>query len=122
MMRRAALLLVALAAACGDHDHQPLPCDVDAVMVAVCHLCHGDPPDFGAPMPLVVWEDTQARAPTDRSRLVWELMEERVHDPVRPMPPVGTGELDADELAILDAWFAAGAPPGEAECTPARER
>ncbi|HUH02410.1 MAG TPA: hypothetical protein VML75_10460 [Kofleriaceae bacterium] len=86
----------------------PLPCDVDRVLEDKCRLCHGEPTAFGAPFELMSWEDTQA---TVKSQPVWELMQDRVHDPAMPMPPRGLAQLTADELAVLDAWFSAGAPP-----------
>ena len=115
MIHRAALAALLILVACGDDD-TPLPCDVDAVLKRACRLCHGEPTAFGAPMRLVSWEDTQRPAVTDDTLAVWELTEVRVHSTVRPMPPRGNGELSAAELAVLDAWFAAGAPEGPASC------
>jgi hypothetical protein len=107
--------LALAAASCGD-DATPLPCDVDAVLEAECRRCHNAKLEFGAPMPLSSWEDTQATAVTDDSVLVWELMQDRVHGVGGLMPPPGVGSLSAAQLATLDAWFAAGAPAGDGEC------
>jgi uncharacterized membrane protein len=94
----------------------PLPCEVDGVLAGKCRQCHNAELEFGATVPLVSWEDTQRPAPGDRARRVWHVMQERVHSPDRPMPPPGIGSLAADELAVFDAWFDAGAPPGAEPC------
>jgi hypothetical protein len=88
----------------------PLPADVQAIVDARCASCHAAPPGFGAPMPLGTWESMHAAAVTDPSREVFELVGARIHDARRPMP--ASGMLPASELATLDAWIAAGAPPG----------
>lgn len=93
----------------------PLPCDVAAVFDDKCNTCHGEPPDFGAPMPLVLWEDTQVTL-TGRDEPVWMTVDDRVHSTALPMPPGGFDPLTPAELATLEAWFAAGAPPGDATC------
>ena len=112
----ARLTLIALLIGCGDDDDTPLPCDVDTVIEDNCRLCHNSDLDFGAPMALESWEDTQDLAPTDDSIRVWELMQVRVHSPGSPMPPAGVGELTAADLATLDAWFDASAPAGDTDC------
>lgn len=104
------MLAISLAA-CGDPS-TPLPCDVAQVFEDKCQICHGAEVEFGAPMSLVDWEDTQASAPT-RDQPVWEAVRDRVRDSQDPMPPRGLPALTPDQLAILEAWFAAGAPPGE---------
>src|SRR6185295_8192572 len=75
-----------------------------------CQTCHAAKPLYGAPMPLVTYEDTQAPAKSDPSRTVHELMKVRLHDAVHPMPP--TGDLPKTDLATLDGWLDGGAPPG----------
>lgn len=112
MLRRASAALALLGLGCGGEPSTPLPADVAAVVEDRCALCHGDPLAYGALMPIVDWEDTRAPSPSAPSRPVWQQMELRVHDAERPMPPRGVEPLTAGELAVLDAWFAAGAPPG----------
>ena len=63
-------------------------------------------------MSLMDWNDFAASAATQPQRRVHELVAERVHDSERPMPP--NEPLPEDELKVLDAWFAAGAQPGDA--------
>lgn len=83
-----------------------IPCAVEAVLVDSCQGCHAATPRFGAPMPLMTWDDIQAPSVTDPSRTVAELMTMRVS--AGEMPPVG--ELSSDhETALLD-WLAAGTP------------
>jgi hypothetical protein len=88
-----------------------LPCDVASVLAANCTSCHADPPVFGAPMPLVEYDDLLVPSVGDPTRPVWELVAERIEDPARPMPQPPATMLD-DEKAILRAWAAGGAPTG----------
>ena len=83
------------------------PADVARVVQAQCVTCHAGPPRYGAPMSLTTYAATQAAAVTTPSRMVWQLMGTRVHDTARPMPPSRLADAD---LAVIDAWVAAGAP------------
>lgn len=85
-----------------------LPCDVLDVLRRECHECHGDPPAFGAPMPLVDYTDLAVPAVSEPARPVHELVAERLVDEARPMPP-GAAIDDADRQVLLD-WIGAGAP------------
>ncbi len=60
-------------------------------------------------MPLVHVSDVLARGSTGEKRL--DLIGKRIHDAARPMPPPPNPALDAADLAVLDRWVAAGAPP-----------
>lgn len=93
----------------------PLPADVQAIVDARCGTCHAASPQFGAPMSLVTWEAMHAPSVTAPGTAVYEMVSMRIHDVVHPMP--ATGMLPADELATLDAWITAGAPPGTGETT-----
>ena len=99
-------------------DGAALPCDVQAVVGASCAACHGASPRFGAPMPLATTADFHAAAITDPSRRVVDLVSERTHDRAHAMPPPPKLPLDPRALSVLDAWIAAGAPPGTAACAP----
>ncbi|MDI1475119.1 peptidylglycine alpha-amidating monooxygenase [Polyangium sp. y55x31] len=90
-----------------------LPCDVAEVVAENCQICHSAPPKYGAPMALVTAADFHAGAQSDPSRKVYELVGERTHDAMRPMPPKGL--LDAGSQDVLDAWIAAGAPGASAD-------
>jgi hypothetical protein len=121
----AAVLLPFAALACSNGDDSGgeggsapggLPCDVDGVLAQGCRSCHAAEPRYGAPMPLVTRADLTAPAPSDGSRKVYELVAERIHDDMRPMPPPPNARLDAADAAALDAWAAAGAPAGAEAC------
>jgi hypothetical protein len=94
----------------------PLPPDVQAIIDARCGSCHAPTPAGGAPMTLVTWESMHRMAVTRPDLEVYELVSMRIHDPVHPMP--ASGPLPAAELAALDAWIAAGAPPGDGSYMP----
>jgi Copper type II ascorbate-dependent monooxygenase, C-terminal domain/Copper type II ascorbate-dependent monooxygenase, N-terminal domain len=96
-----------------------LPCDVATVLKTNCQLCHGLAPQFGAPMSLVSWADTQAPSRTAPSSKIWEVMRARVHSVTSPMPPTGQRPLTTGangELTTLDTWFAANAPARSGIC------
>ena len=117
--RLAGLALIAFAASCSSSESPDrassatstgaLPCDVDAVLTRACRKCHATPPKFGAPMPLDTWGDLHAAARSDATQKVHQRVKARIHDPVSPMPQGDT--LAASELATLDRWLDAGAPP-----------
>ena len=110
------LLVVALAAcSTPTGGPTPLPADVQAIIDARCASCHSAPPAFGAPISLTTWESMHAASRTSRSTPVYEMIGMRIHDALRPMPQAGV--LPAPELATLDAWIAAGAPPGNGTTT-----
>lgn len=89
-------------------------CGVLQVMQSDCQVCHGSTPVAGAPMPLVTYEDFMRPALSDPTRKVYELVDERIHDERRPMPPAGV--LPGPKLAPLEAWLAAGAAEPHASC------
>jgi len=95
----------------------PLPCDVAEAFARNCQSCHAEATKFGAPMPLVTYQDTQAAAKSDGAKKVWELVGQRVADPLRPMPP--SGAMSEGDKAALLGWASAGAPAGGANCAPA---
>src|SRR5262245_57560588 len=84
----------------------PLPCDVDTVLANNCRSCHARPPQFGAPMPLLTWEDTQGPSKEDASKKIYERMGARIHDDANPMPPSPNARLSAADTATIDAWVA----------------
>ena len=84
-----------------------IPCDVDKVLAANCRSCHGSPPTYGAPMPLVTLADLHAPAMSDSTRNVYELVAERIADDVKPMPQPPNARLSAADRATLTS----GRPP-----------
>lgn len=122
-MRRAAVFLFVFLglvwAGCSAKldSRTPLPCDVEAIVAANCRSCHGATPAFGAPMPLVGYEDFTAPAKTDKTKKVYELVGVRIHDDVHPMPQPPNPRLSAADTQVIDSWIAAGAPKGSATCS-----
>ncbi|MBX3196845.1 MAG: peptidylglycine alpha-amidating monooxygenase [Labilithrix sp.] len=93
-----------------------LPCDVADVLAEHCQKCHASPPQFGAPMPLVTWDDLDAPSRADPTKKVYEGVIERVADERRRMPPSPNAPLsDAEQKTIAD-WIAAGAPRSTDQC------
>lgn len=128
-VKRSSFLLLALAtgsagasfAACSgatsSSDTLPLPCDVDDVLARRCRTCHTDPPQFGAPMPLMRHGDVTAPSRSDSSTPVYKQMGKRIHDDAHPMPQPPNARLSSADMATLDAWIAAGAPAGDTTCS-----
>jgi copper type II ascorbate-dependent monooxygenase-like protein len=92
---------------------QGLPCGVRKITDARCAAqCHTSPPNFGAPVSLVSWEDFHRQAVLDPAHKVYEAAAERLHrSGSGRMPQNDT--LSSADLATLDAWLGQGAPPGE---------
>jgi hypothetical protein len=110
--------LAVLVLACGgDHaaPEKSLPCDVERVLVERCQGCHGEPQRFGAPMPLVTWDDLHARVGGDTKRRVYELISKHIHGKESLMPPPPNAALTETELALLDDWLADDAPASKGE-------
>jgi hypothetical protein len=120
--RACALAALALAAQCGNKagggatsspSARELPCDVASILDANCTKCHSQPPSFGAPMPLVTYDDVAAirnGSPTI------DLMLQRVTSQTAPMPPAPNAPLTPAEVATLQAWSSAGAPSSSTAC------
>jgi cytochrome c5 len=121
--RKAALCSLALLAAPAANQCDSasagggLPCDVDNAVRSKCQACHGSSTKFGAPMSLATYEDTQKAAVSDPSKMVWQMMQARIHSTTNPMPPRGQTPLTDAELAALDRWFGTNAAAGSAQCT-----
>jgi len=99
----------------GPAEGDGLPCDVRDALETSCGLCHGMTPAFGAPMPLVSYDDLRVPAPSDPARPVYELVAARMTADAGRMPPDGNIS-EADAATILD-WIAQGAPEDpEAAC------
>jgi Copper type II ascorbate-dependent monooxygenase, C-terminal domain/Copper type II ascorbate-dependent monooxygenase, N-terminal domain len=89
-------------------------CQVQAILRDNCQECHGAQPLFGAPMPLVTFDNLHAHAVTNPSLFVYEMVGRRIHDDKNPMPPPTTNRrLATQDAAVVDAWIAAGAPAGD---------
>jgi hypothetical protein len=95
-----------------DSSSQGLPCAVRKITDARCAAqCHNSPPNFGAPVSLVSWEDFHRQAVLDPTHKVYEATRDRLHrSGLGRMPQNDT--LSPADLATLDAWLGQGAPPG----------
>jgi hypothetical protein len=92
-----------------------LPCDVARVLSNNCTRCHGEPPM--APMALTTYAQLIAPSLRDATQANYQRVGARIHDDANPMPPTGfAARLGEADLAVLDAWIAAGAPAGSDDC------
>lgn len=94
-----------------------LPCDVDKVLADNCRQCHQDPTRYGAPMPLLSFEDLTADSLTEPGTPVFQLSRTRMRQEGSRMPPPPTAAVSDADLATFDAWIAAGTPRGTEACT-----
>jgi hypothetical protein len=92
---------------------QSLPCDIATLLATRCQQCHSDPPQYGAPMPLVTYADLVA--PRGGTRTI-DLAAARVSSDTSPMPPPPNARLTDDEIGTLQTWASAGAPAAAASC------
>ncbi len=94
-----------------------LPCDVRSLVESRCATCHASTPNSEAPYPLLTRADflRQVGGGTVAQRSL-----ERMNDTARPMPPPSEPPLDPMDIAMFDAWVAAGAPAGECGAIPPR--
>jgi hypothetical protein len=82
-----------------------LPCDVAAVLKEKCQNCHASTPQFGAPMPLMTYADTQGMR---GGQQIWRAMQSAV---ATGRMPQGT-TLSQAQKDTLTNWFNRGAPAG----------
>jgi hypothetical protein len=88
-----------------------LPCDVDALLKKNCQTCHAATPAYGAPMPLVTYDDLQKPGVLD------QVSKSLKGDGVTLMPPSPNPALsDADQKTFSD-WVAGGAKSTADSCT-----
>lgn len=87
-----------------------LPCDVARVLGEGCSSCHGPTLAAGAPNHLLSRADLAAPSMFDPERTEAEESIARMRDPKKPMPP--SAVADPEDVAILEAWVAAGMPTG----------
>jgi hypothetical protein len=116
--RGVAFMLVTMAlVACSEAPQKPasrvtpkvvvgdIPCGADKVLKNVCQFCHTNPPQHGAPFPLVTYANTQSELD---GKPIYFWMEKYVSEEIMPLPPV---EISDADRAILLKWLRAGAPP-----------
>lgn len=93
-----------------------LPCDVAAVLEKGCLGCHGTSLAGGAPNPLTSLAELTSGSKGDPSISNAALAAVRMRDTVKPMPP--SGALAEEDIAVIEAWVAAGTPAGACESAP----
>jgi hypothetical protein len=122
-VRRVSILscLVGALVACSNADIDApidaLPCDVDAVLGAVCQKCHASPPIEGAPISLVTYADTQApytSEPLYDGTATWKVIGDQLSAGLMPQAPV---TISAADRAVLLDWVGHGAPPAPSGTT-----
>jgi hypothetical protein len=86
-----------------------LPCAVAEVLARACSSCHGQPLAGGAPNRLVTYADLLSPSLGDPNATAAQASLERMKDAKQPMPPEGASAAD---IAVLQAWVAAGTPKG----------
>ena len=108
--------LGAVVAACSSNDSRPqaqpiagdVPCDVAHVLAERCASCHGTILREGAPVPLLTAADFVRDS---GGQSIAQIASFRIKDVGRPMPPPPLPPLTAAEIAALDGWLMANAPP-----------
>jgi hypothetical protein len=120
-------LLTFIACTSGAADQAPesstpmgsIPCEVMDVLQRNCSTCHGQVPQFGAPMSLLNESDVHmvAKEPGHGNKQVFQRIAERIHGTTGEslMPPLAPNRsaLSNADVAILDNWIGQGAPAGQ---------
>lgn len=103
----------------GNGDAEPVPfCAAFEVVAAKCQRCHGEPLQFGAPVPFLSVEDFHRPYGSSSTLEYWDVAIDQVESdqmpyvgvnepPTSAMPPVES--LTADEKATLLGWLKQGA-------------
>lgn len=94
-----------------------LPCNVDTILANNCRKCHSDPPQFGAPMPMLTWDDLQKPAPDFPDKKVFQAVVAKIDNDADPMPPPPNARLGPSDREVLRSWAAAGAPRDAVGCS-----
>lgn len=95
------------------HASSGLPCDVAALLAAECTVCHSNPPQGGAGVPLLTLADLMAPANTTMNMA--ELALARMSAPAS-MPPAPSANASAAEIATMQRWITSGMPAGTMVC------
>jgi uncharacterized membrane protein len=85
--------------------------DVEPIVRTRCQTCHTNPPQFGAPVPFVTYEDVIR--PTAAGQPYHEVMSYRIVAPSNAMPPPTQPQLTQAQISTIQAWSRAGAPEGQ---------
>lgn len=82
-----------------------IPCAPRAVLQAVCHNCHTDPPRNGAPFSQKTYQDIDADLDGEP---VYVRMRRAIEEGRMPLDPYS---LTADQKTVLLDWLNQDAPP-----------
>ena len=95
-----------------------LPCDVQEVLETNCQLCHGNPPTFGAPMPLMTRADFAASSAQYPGSTVAQRVLARISadNPSAAMPPPSQDPMPASDANILKQWINSGLRTSSEAC------
>lgn len=75
-----------------------------------CLTCHTSTPQFGAPMSLETYDDTQREQ--SPGTMIYDRMLARIEASQSPMPPTSQAPLTEEEKILVRQWVEAGAPLG----------
>lgn len=90
-----------------------LPCDVALVLSTYCASCHGGTPAGGATVALTTREHLLAISLTRPGMTHLEVAVSQMRGAT--MPPAPAARVPDADIAVLEAWQAAGAPEGSCE-------
>jgi hypothetical protein len=90
-----------------------LPCDVQQLIENRCIGCH-----LGPSPPALLTYDGLLKPSSEPAKTLAQKSLERMKNAASPMPPPPAVAPAAAEIAVFEAWVAAGTPKGAA-CTPA---
>jgi hypothetical protein len=94
-----------------------IPCDLQDVIASKCTKCHGDTPNYSAPMSLTSYANFTSPSEEDADTKIYELVKERINKSGSGhMPPSNQPQLTASEKATLNAWLDEGAPKDTSSC------
>jgi hypothetical protein len=99
-----------------------LPCAIKKIVSDKCQMCHSDPPDFAAPMPLTTLAQFHTPTKADASKTYAQSAKTRVNagaSGAGHMPPPTSPQLTSQELSSLNAWLDQGAPASTEVCSTA---
>ena len=97
----------------------PLPCEIDNIVKARCHTCHGARPIGGAPMSLMTAGDFQQDYTVKSTQQLMgqtmklaQLVRIRLNGEMGTMRMPQGNQLPPADLALMNQWLNAGAPAG----------
>jgi hypothetical protein len=89
-----------------------IPDEDNAILQSRCQTCHTDPPQNGAPFPLITY--AQVHSLIAGITPTYEEMYDLIQPNGDPHMPYGDApQLSSGQLTTLSDWLAACAPPGE---------